>query len=285
MAAPLVVVEAVTSRVSALPAVGSDIRTGLSAAALWLGSGDILDKVGHGAGLSDARMVPVEHLSSLGEVRNIVLSWMRPVVALTSQFFLSDEGEDVEMPLHINDGRPVRQRKVDFSYVSNCPQMTEGIQGVGPTGDRWDGQRILDTWCRLCKWMNTHHWDPKNGLGASSGQDNGILCTGIVTRSVQYPVGRSVLRCSPCLRRLGDETDSVDRNGQYDNDADWLDGYPNRVGGSVITGTDTTVAQYCSYIRGIPTEDWALSNRPAVWINVLEYPPVLVKCSNDIDTA
>ena len=94
-------VEAVTSRVSALPAVGSDIRTGLSAAAggedrLWLGSGDILDKVGHGAGRSDARMVPVEHLSSLGEVRNIVLSWMRPVVALTSQFFLSDEGEDVE---------------------------------------------------------------------------------------------------------------------------------------------------------------------------------------------
>ena len=280
VAAPLVVVDAVTSRVSALSAVGSDIRTGLSAAAggeegLLLGSGDILDKVGHGAGWSDARMVPVEHLSSLGEVRNIVLSWMRPVVALTSQFFLSDEGEDVEMPLHINDGRPVRQRKVDFSYVNNCPQMTEGIQGVGPTGDRWDGQRILDTWCRLCKWMDTQHWDPKNGLGANSGQDNGILCTGIVTRSVQYPVGRSVLRCSPCLRRLGDETGSVDRNGQYDNDADWWDGYPNRVGGSVITGTDATVAQYCSYIRGLPTEDWALSNRPAVWINVLEYPPYL----------
>ena len=92
MAAPLVVVEAVTSQVSALPAVGSDIRTGLSAVAggedrLWLGSGDILDKVGQGAGRSDARMVPVEHLSSFGEVRNIVLSWMRPVVALTSQFF------------------------------------------------------------------------------------------------------------------------------------------------------------------------------------------------------
>ena len=65
-------VEAVTSRVSALPAVGSDIRISLSAAAggedrLWLGSGDILDKVGHGAGRSDARMVPVEHLSSFGE--------------------------------------------------------------------------------------------------------------------------------------------------------------------------------------------------------------------------
>ena len=117
-------VEAVTSRVSALPAVRSDIRTGLSAAAggedrLWLGSGEILEiKVVHGTCRSDARMVPIEHLSSLGEycaLCNIVLSWMRPVVALTSQFFLSDEGEDVEMPLHINDGRPVRQRKVDFS--------------------------------------------------------------------------------------------------------------------------------------------------------------------------
>ena len=191
-AGPLVVVEAVTSPVSGLPAVGSDIQTGLSAAAggedrLCLSSGDVLDKVGHDAGRSGARMVPVEHLSSFGEVRNVVLSWMRPVVALTSQFFLSDEGEDMEMPLHINDGRPVRQRKVDFSYVNKCPQMTEGIHGVGPTGDRWDGQRILDTWCRLCKWMNTQHWDPENDLGVNSRQDNGILCTGMVTRSVQYP--------------------------------------------------------------------------------------------------
>ena len=96
---------------------------------------------------------------------------------------------------------------------------------------------------------------PQKWLGANSGQKNGILCTGIVPRSVQYPVGRSVLRCSPRLRRLGDGTGSVDRNGQYDDDADWLDGYPNRVGGSVITETDATVAQYGSYIRGIPTED------------------------------
>ena len=49
-AAPLVVVEAVTSRISVLPVVGSDLLTGLSVAAggtdqLFLGSGDILDKV------------------------------------------------------------------------------------------------------------------------------------------------------------------------------------------------------------------------------------------------
>ena len=44
------------------------------------------------------------------------------------------------------------------------------------------------------------------------------------------------------------------------------------VGGSVITGTNATIEQYCSYMGEIPTEDWARSNRPAVWINVFEYP-------------
>ena len=49
------VVEAVTSRVSVLPVVGSDLLTGLSMAAgvtdqLFLGSGSSLDTVGHGAG-------------------------------------------------------------------------------------------------------------------------------------------------------------------------------------------------------------------------------------------
>ena len=119
----------------------------------------------------------------------------------------------------------------------------------------------------------------------NSRQDDGRLSTGIVTRSVQYPVERSILRGSPCSRHLGDETGSVGRNGQYDFDADWLDGHPNRRGGSVISGTDATVAQYCRYIKEIPTKDWALSNRPAVWNNVREYPPVLVNCSIDTDRA
>ena len=69
-AAPLVVVEAVTSRVSVLPVVGSDLLTGLSVAAggtdqLLLGSGGILDKVDHGAGQSGVCIVPVECLSEL----------------------------------------------------------------------------------------------------------------------------------------------------------------------------------------------------------------------------
>ena len=283
-------VEAVTSRVSVLPVVGSDILTGLSVAAggadqLLLGSGDILDKVGHGAGQSGVRIVPVEHLSKLREVRNIVFSWMRPVAVLTSQFFLSDEGEDVEMPLHINDGRAFLQRKVDFNYVNICPQMTEGIQGVGPTENRWDGHRILDILCWLCKWMNTQKLDPRYGMWERSGHDKWKLCTGTVPRSIQYPVGNSELSCTPCLRGLGGTTGSVDRKGQNDDDADWFNGNPNRVGGSVITGTDVTVAQYCSYIRGILTKDWALGNRPAVEVSVLGYPPGRVKNTDNKDTA
>ena len=99
-AAPLAVVEAVTSRVSVLPVVGSDLLTGLS----LVGLGGILDKVGHGAGQSCVCMVPVERLPELREVRDIMFSWMRPVAVLTSQFFLSDEEGDLGMPLRINGG-------------------------------------------------------------------------------------------------------------------------------------------------------------------------------------
>ena len=118
-AAPLVVVEAVTSRVSVLPVVGSDLLTGLSVAAggtdeLFLGSGGILDKVGHGAGRSGVRIAPVERLLKL---RDIMFSWMRPVAVLTSQFFLSDEGDDVVMLLHINDDRASLQQKLDWAVM------------------------------------------------------------------------------------------------------------------------------------------------------------------------
>ena len=244
-----------------------------------------MDKVGHDAGQSGVRIVPVERWSKLGEVRDIVFSWMRPVAVLTSQFFLSDEGEDVEMPVHINDDRASLQRKVDFNYVNNCPQMIEQVQKVGPTENRWDGHRILDILCWLCKSMNTQNLDPRNGLWEMSGHDKWKLCTGTVPRSIQYPGGDSEVSCSPCLRGLGETTGSGDRNGKYDDDADWFNGNPNRVGGSVATETDATVAQYCSYIRGILTKDWALSNRPAVEVSLLGYPSRLVKNTYNKDTA
>ena len=193
---PLVVAEAVTSRVSVLPTVGSEFQTGLSAAVggedRWcLSSGDVLDKVGHVAGRSDARMVPVEHLLFFSRVRNVMLSWLRLAVALTSQFFLSGEGEDVEVPLYINDDRPVQRTKVYFDDVEKGPQMTEGTHGVGPTGDRWDGQRILDMWYKLCKWMDTQLWDPGTSLRLTNGPDTVGL--GTVARLVLCPAEKLLL--------------------------------------------------------------------------------------------
>ena len=131
-----VVVEAVTSGVSVLPVVGSDLLTGLSVAAggtdqLLLGSGGILDKVGHGAGQSGVCIVPVERLSELREVRDIMFSWMRPVAVLTSQFSCRMKGDDVEIPLHIDDGRASLQQEVDFNFENNCPQKIEWVQRVG----------------------------------------------------------------------------------------------------------------------------------------------------------
>ena len=38
-------------------------------------------------------------------VCDIMFSWIRPVAVLTSQFFLSDENGEVDMPSRINGGR------------------------------------------------------------------------------------------------------------------------------------------------------------------------------------
>ena len=75
----------------------------------------------------------------------------------------------------------------------------------------------------------------------------------------------------------------MSRNGQYEVVVYCLDGHPNWRGGSVITVFGATVMQYGAYIKGIPTEDCGLSNRPAVWNHVPEFSPVLVVCSNDTD--
>ena len=265
-AAPLVVVEAVTSRVSVLPVVcvGSDLLTGLSVAAgktdqLFSGSGSSLDKVSHGAGRSGICMVPVERLPELREVRDIMFSWMRPVAVLTSQFFLSDEEGDLEIPSRINDDRASPQQEVDFNDGYMGPLKIEQAQGVGPAENRWDDNRILDIICWLCRWLNTPNLGPINGLCEVSGTYKWISCTGTVPRSIQYPGGDLEVSASPGLRSQEETTGSVDRTGQYE-DADWLNKNPNRAAGTVFARTDATVAQYCSYITGILTKDWAVSN-------------------------
>ena len=268
-------VEVVTSRVSVLPVVGSDLLTSLSAAAgvtdqLFLGLGSSLDKVGHGAGQSCVRMVPVERLPELHEVRDIMFFWMRPVA---SQFFLSDEEGDLEMPLRINGGRASLQQEVDFNDCCKCPQKIEQAQGVGPAENRWDGHRILDIICWLCRWLNIPKLGPRNGLCELSENYEWKSSTGTVPRSIQYLGGVLEVSGSPCLRSQEETTGSVDRKGQYD-DADWFNENPNRAAGTVVA---RTVAQYCSYIKGILTNDWAVSNRPAVKVSTLRYPSRLVK--------
>ena len=137
---PLIVAEAVTSRVSALPTVGSDIQTGLSMAVgredrCSLSSGDYLDKVGHVAGRSEARTVPVEHLLLFSAVYIVMPSWMRPLAVQTSKFFLSDEREEVEMPLCEKADQPVRTRKLYIHDVDMRAQMTKETHGVSPNGE------------------------------------------------------------------------------------------------------------------------------------------------------
>ena len=97
-------------------------------------------------------------------------------------------------------------------------------------------------------------------------------------------MGDSEASDSLCIRGLTETTGSVDRNGQYDDDADWFNGYPNREGGLVSTETDATVAQYCSHIRGVLTENWAFRNRPAVEFSALGYTSRLEKKLDNKDS-
>ena len=210
-----------------------------------------MDKVGQVAGRSEACTVPVEHLSLFSAVYIVMPPWMRPLVVQTSKFFLSDEREEVEMPLCEKDDRPVRTRKLYIHDVDMGAQMTKETHGVGPTGDRWDGLDMMDDWYMGCIWMKTQPGDTE-----------------------------WLLRGSPCSGDFGNETGPVARNGQSVLDLDWLDGHPNWRGGSVKTGTDVKIAQYDRDIKGLLSKDGTLSDRPAVWKCAPVYPLILVICSN-----
>ena len=157
-----------------------------------------------------------------------------------SQFFLSDEEGDLEMPLRINGGRASLQQEVDLNYCYDCPQKIGQVQRVGPAENRWDGHRILDIICWLCKWLNIPKLGPRNGLCELDGNYKWKSCTGTFPQSIQY----SEVSGSPWLRSQEETTGLVDRKGQYD-DADWFNENPNRAGGTAAARTDATVVQYC----------------------------------------
>ena len=151
------------------------------------------------------------------------------------------------MPLCEKNGRPVRPRKLYIHNVDTGAQMTKETHGVGPTGDRWDGLGMMDTWYMECIGSKTQLGDMER-----------------------------LLRGSPCSDDFGKETGPVSRNGQSVLNLDWLDGHPNRRGGSVKTGTEATIAQYGGDIKGLLSKDGILSDRPAVWKYATVYPLRLV---------
>ena len=124
---------------------------------------------------------------------------------------------------------------------------------------------------------------PEVGLSELDENYKWKSCTGTVPLSIKYPGGDSEVSGSPCLRRQEETTGSVDWKGQYD-DADWFNENPSRAGGTAVARTDAIVAQYCSYIKGILTNEWAVSNRPAVKVSALGYPSRLEKDTDNKDT-
>ena len=129
-------------------------------------------------------------------------------------------------------------------------------------------------------------------LSAAAGVTNQLfLDSGSTLDKVGHGAGQSGVRMVPAerlpeLREVRDIMFSwmrpVYRKGQYD-DADWFKDNPNRAGGTVVARTDATVGQYCSYIKGILTMDWAVSNRSAVKVSAFGYPTRLVKDTDNVD--
>ena len=181
--APLVVAEAVTTRVSALPTVGSDFQTGLSTAVsredrCILGLGSTLDKVGHVAGQLSVSTVPVEDLLYFSAVFYVLPHVMRSLTVHTSTFFLSDDRGELPLPFWEREDRPVRISSVYVQEIDMRAQMTTKIHGVGPNGDRWDGIDASGEWYMGRGWVKPRPGEearvwPGNTCPAISGLESG----------------------------------------------------------------------------------------------------------------
>ena len=203
--APHVVSEAVTTRVSALPAVGSDFQTGLSTAVgredrCILSLGGTLDKVDHVAGQLRARTVPVEDLLYFSAVFYVLPNVWRSLTVRTSTFFLSDDRGELPLPFWGREDRPVRMRSVYVQEIDMRAQLTTKIYGVGPNGDRWDGIDISGEWYMGRGWVK-----PQPGDEAS------------VWPGKMFPE-ISGLESGPAVR-----------TGPLGSDEDWRNVHPDRV--------------------------------------------------------
>ena len=227
--APLVVAEAVTTRVSALPAVGSDFQTGLSTAVgredrCILGLGSTLDKVDHVAGQLRVCTVPVEDLLYFSAVFCVLPHVWRSLTVRTSTFFLSDDRGELPLRFWGREDRPVRISSVYVQEIAMRAQLTTKIHGVGPNGDRWDGIDVSGEWYMGRGWMK-----PRPGEEARVWPGN------------------------TCPEISGLESGPAVRTGPLGSDVDWRNEHPDRGNWLLIS------------IKGALIPDGPLGQSPALW--------------------
>ena len=180
---PVFVAEAVTTRVAALPTVGSDFQTGLSTAVgredrCILGLDNALNKVGHVAGQLSVSTVPVEDLLYFSAVCYVLPHVVRSWTVCISTFFLSDDRGELPLPLWESEDRPDRISKIYVQEIDMRAQLTTKIHGVGPNGDRWDGIDISGEWYLGRGWVKPQPGDgtsvwPGNMFPEISGLESG----------------------------------------------------------------------------------------------------------------
>ena len=227
--APPVVAEAVTTRVSALPTVGSDFQTDLSTAVsredqCMLGLSSTLDKVDHVAGQLSVRTVPVEDLLYFSAVFYVLPHVMRSLTVRTSTFFLSDDRGELPLPFWEREDRPIRISSVYVQEIDMRAQMTTKIHGVGPNGDRWDGIDVSGEWYMGRGWV-------KSRPGEEARVWPGKTCPEI----------------------FGLESSPAVRTGPLGSEGDWLNEHPDRMNWLLIS------------IKGAFVPDGPLGQSPAVW--------------------
>ena len=238
--APHVVSEAVTTRVSALPAVGSDFQTGLSTAVgredrCMMSSGGTLDKVDHVAGQWRARTVPVEDLLYFSAVFYVLPNVWRSLTVRTSTFFLSDDRGELPLPFWGREDRPVRRRSVYVQEIDMRAQLTTKIHGVGPNGDRWDGIDISGEWYLGRGWVKPQPGDeasvwPGNMFPEISGLESGpAVRTGPLGSHEDWRNEASVWPGNMFSEISGLESGPAVRTGPLGSHEDWRNVHPDRV--------------------------------------------------------
>ena len=149
--------------------------------------------------------------------RDIMFSWIRPVAVLTSQFFLSDEKGEMDMPSRINGGRASLQQEVDFDSVYRCPQKMRHATGTNQLEKLSPPERAtvrVDT------------------IGSNSLRDLDRKyklkrCDMMVQSRVQTHRTGPGMSSYPRLESHDGRSNSGDRRMSRNDDADWFKENPN----------------------------------------------------------